>query len=222
MFDILASPSCKATCKMAPELAHSVLIAQCRRVWCPSTSTFLWLVTSQLECGLGITTLGSVYMAGRRCLMLSTPPSCQLKPCESAYPAWTSATSACSLLTRPPTSSWMSLWRTQMCYLLQSALLTLLYKQHPCLCRDVLHFCLHSGTHTSKTWYRNSCQLLTEQLWVCSCTRQCMYLRGSLLFNCRMAGQIEEGDLVRLRGKWQETMGKIHGASPSPPQVAPE
>lgn len=32
----------------------------------------------------------------------------------------------------------------------------------------------------------------------------------------RMEGQIEEGDLVRLRGKWQETMAKIHGASPAP------
>lgn len=49
-----------------------------------------------------------------------------------------------------------------------------------------------------------------------------MGLKGSMLFICRMAGQIEEGDLVRLRGKWQETMGKIHGASPSPPRVAPE
>lgn len=39
---------------------------------------------------------------------------------------------------------------------------------------------------------------------------------------CRMAGQIEEGDLVRLRSKWQETMGKIHGASPTPAPVVPE
>lgn len=37
----------------------------------------------------------------------------------------------------------------------------------------------------------------------------------------RMEGQIEEGDLVRLRGKWQETMAKIHGASPAP-RGAPE
>ena len=37
----------------------------------------------------------------------------------------------------------------------------------------------------------------------------------------RMEGQIEEGDLVRLRGKWQETMAKIHGASPAP-RAAPE
>ena len=36
-----------------------------------------------------------------------------------------------------------------------------------------------------------------------------------------MEGQIEEGDLVRLRGKWQETMAKIHGASPAP-RAAPE
>ena len=39
---------------------------------------------------------------------------------------------------------------------------------------------------------------------------------------CRMEGQIEEGDLVRLRSKWQETMGKIHGAAASPPRIAPE
>jgi len=36
-----------------------------------------------------------------------------------------------------------------------------------------------------------------------------------------MEGQIEEGDLVRLRGKWQETMAKIHGAFPAP-RAAPE
>jgi len=41
------------------------------------------------------------------------------------------------------------------------------------------------------------------------------------LWMCRMEGQIEEGDLVRLRGKWQETMAKIHGASPAP-RAAPE
>lgn len=49
-----------------------------------------------------------------------------------------------------------------------------------------------------------------------------MYMKESMLFNRRMAGQIEEGDLVRLRSKWQETMGKIHGASPLPSRVAPE
>ena len=36
-----------------------------------------------------------------------------------------------------------------------------------------------------------------------------------------MEGQIEEGDLVRLKSKWQETMAKIHGASPAP-RAAPE
>ena len=33
-----------------------------------------------------------------------------------------------------------------------------------------------------------------------------------------MMGQVEEGDLVRLRSKWQETMAKIHGAVASPPK----
>ncbi|KAA6416552.1 MAG: hypothetical protein FRX49_13477 [Trebouxia sp. A1-2] len=39
--------------------------------------------------------------------------------------------------------------------------------------------------------------------------------------SAEMEGQIEEGDLVRLKSKWQETMAKIHGASPAP-RAAPE
>lgn len=124
------------TYQVAPQLANDVHVAQRRKVWCPSTSMFLWLVTLPLECGLGITTLGSVYTAGPHCLTHSTPPSCQLKPCESACPAWTSAISASSPLTRPPTSSWMSLLRTQIRYPLQSALLTC-YRNHITLCLQI-------------------------------------------------------------------------------------
>lgn len=96
-----------------------------------------------------------------------------------------------------------------------------------CLQRCAVLALAHSihPTCTNETCLGKCRQPLGEQLRVGSQARQCLLLRGSVLLmlcDCRMAGQIEEGDLVRLRSKWQETMGKIHGASPTPPRIAPE